>query len=110
MKVLKRLFCLSVLCSVLTATAAAAASDSAGNRFDIAGNVIADQTVNGDYVAFGQSVKLESGVAGDIIAGGRTVVITDEGGRCKTFLLQGRILQCTHEVSGTCMLRVLTSR
>ena len=79
MKVLKRLFCLSVLCSVLTATAAAAASDSAGNRFDIAGNVIADQTVNGDYVAFGQSVKLESGVAGDIIAGGRTVVITDEG-------------------------------
>ena len=78
-KKLKTALCLIALAVLMTETAAAVTTDSAGNRFDIAGSVIADKSVEGDYVAIGQSVKLESGVSGDIIAAGRTVIITDEG-------------------------------
>jgi hypothetical protein len=70
------LFLLTVL--LLTGTASAMYFDSANNRFDFAGNVIADKNVEGDYIAFGATVKLESGVTGDIIAGGRNIIITDD--------------------------------
>jgi cytoskeletal protein CcmA (bactofilin family) len=71
---------MAVLITVLlTETAAAVNADSAGNKFDISDSVIADQSVKGDYVAFGNTVKLESGVNGDIIAGGRILIITDDG-------------------------------
>ena len=63
---------------MLTGSASAVYFDSANNRFDFAGNVIADKNVVGDYVAFGGNVKLESGVSGDIIAGGRNIIITDD--------------------------------
>lgn len=71
------LFLLTVF--LLSGTASAVYFDSAGNRFDFAGNVMADKSVEGDYVAFGGTVKLENGVAGDIIAGGRNIIITDDG-------------------------------
>ncbi len=63
---------------LLTGTASAKYIDSAQNRFDFAGSVIADKNVEGDYIAFGGNVKLESGVTGDIITGGRNIIITDE--------------------------------
>ncbi len=69
-------FLLTVI--LLTGTASAVYFDSANNRFDFAGNVIADKSVEGDYIAFGGTVKLESGVAGDIIAGGRNIIINDD--------------------------------
>lgn len=69
-------FLLAVL--LLTGTASAFYFDSANNRFDFAGNVIADKNVEGDFIAFGGTIKLESGVTGDIIAGGRNIFITDD--------------------------------
>lgn len=74
-----RIFLFVILAAVLlSGTASAQYFDSANNRFDFAGNVIADKNVEGDYVAFGGTVKLESGVTGDIITGGRNIIITDE--------------------------------
>jgi hypothetical protein len=70
------LFVLAVI--LLTGTASAFYFDSANNRFDFAGNVIADKNVEGDFIAFGANVKLESGVTGDIISGGRNIFITDD--------------------------------
>lgn len=64
---------------MLTGSVSAKYHDSATNRFDFAGNVVSDKNVEGDYVAFGATVKLETGVAGDIITGGRNIIITDEG-------------------------------
>jgi hypothetical protein len=64
--------------ALLAGTAAGINMDSAGNKFDIAGSVMADQAVEGDYIAFGNTVKLEAGVKGDIIAAGRSIIITDE--------------------------------
>lgn len=78
MKKLKIFMLLIVTAIALTGTASATYFDSAQNRFDFAGNVIADKSVEGDYVAFGATVKLESGVAGDIVAGGRNIIITDD--------------------------------
>jgi hypothetical protein len=60
-------------------TASAKVIDSAGNKFDMAQDVLATSPVEGDYVAFGLNVTLESGVSGDIFAFGRNVAITDEG-------------------------------
>lgn len=74
-----RMLALFLLVIVLmSGTASAVYFDSAGNRFDFAGNVMADKSVEGDYVAFGGTVKLENGVAGDIITGGRNIIITDD--------------------------------
>lgn len=78
MKKTRMLALLILAVLLLTGTASAVYFDSASNRFDFAGNVIADKNVEGDYVAFGGTVKLESGVAGDIIAGGRNIIITDD--------------------------------
>lgn len=78
MKKKKMLLLLALTVILLTGSAQAKYFDSAQNRFDFAGNVIADKNVDGDYVAFGSTVKLESGVTGDIIAGGRNIIITDE--------------------------------
>lgn len=68
----------AVMAILLISPVGAANIDSAKNKFDMAGNVVSDMNVDGDYIAFGQTVKLESGVTGDIIAGGRTITITDE--------------------------------
>lgn len=78
MKKISILIIAAVMGVLLISPAGAANFDSAKNKFDFAGNVVADKNVEGDYIAFGQSVKLESGVTGDIIAGGRTITITDE--------------------------------
>ncbi|MEL4105417.1 hypothetical protein AAFA46_01065 [Oscillospiraceae bacterium WX1] len=78
MRTIKALLLSVITILSLAGTASAANFDSAGNKFDMAGDVIADKSVQGDYVAFGQTVKLEAGVTGDIIAGGRSIVITDD--------------------------------
>lgn len=78
MKKISILIIAAVMAVLLISPAAAANFESAKNKFDFAGNVVADTNVEGDYIAFGESVKLESGVTGDIIAGGRTISITDE--------------------------------
>jgi hypothetical protein len=75
----KRIVSLLIVAILLTGTASAYVIDSADNRFDVAGDVLADKSINGDYIAFGQNIRLESGVSGDIIAGGRTVAVTDDG-------------------------------
>lgn len=77
-KIISMLLC-TLIMALLAGTAAAVNVDSADNRFDIAGSVIADREVKGDYVAVGNTVKLESGVGGDIISAGRNIIITDEG-------------------------------
>ncbi len=79
MKKLTTILLLVITAAYLAGTASAVYYDSADNRFDFAGNVIADTNVAGDYVAFGGTVKLENGVAGDIITGGRNIIITDDG-------------------------------
>jgi hypothetical protein len=79
MKKLRILLMLLFVTQLPIGTAAAKVIDSADNRFDFAGNVIADRSIGGDYIAFGQNVKLESGVSGDIIALGRNIIITDDG-------------------------------
>lgn len=75
-----RIFLL-VLCLALLVTvpAAAGAVESAGNKFDLAQDVIADKPVEGDYLALGLNVTLESGVTGDIMALGRNITVTDPG-------------------------------
>ncbi|SHI21053.1 hypothetical protein SAMN02745823_03442 [Sporobacter termitidis DSM 10068] len=78
MNKLKTVLCFALVCILLAGTASAAVTDSADNRFDFAGNVIADRNVTGDYVAIGQNIKLEAGVKGDIIAIGRAITITDQ--------------------------------
>lgn len=78
MKNMRRLLFVALTVVLLTGSTSAVNFDSANNKFDFAGNVMADKNVEGDYVAFGGTVKLESGVTGDIITGGRNIIITDE--------------------------------
>jgi|GEM_PF-967430 len=79
MKKLGIFLAVACLLTLLAGTASAKVIDSAGNKFDLAQDVLATSPVEGDYVAVGLNVTLESGVTGDIFAFGRNVTITDEG-------------------------------
>jgi hypothetical protein len=78
MKKLRVFLLIIVIFSVAATTASAMDFTSASNRFSLNDDVIASEQSEGDYVAFGETVKLEAGVTGDIIAGGRNIIITDE--------------------------------
>jgi len=78
MKKLRVFLLIIVILSTVAPVASAMDFTSASNKFSLSSNVIASEQATGDYIAFGETVKLEAGVAGDIITGGWNVIITDD--------------------------------
>lgn len=66
------------LSAFLLPAANAGEIESASNKFSVSDSVIAYNRTEGDFIALGNTVKLEAGVGGDIIAFGMDVKVTDK--------------------------------